>query len=66
MKDMAVIDGKPAIAEIGAGNLDFKEICGICDAGGTRWYMVEQDTCPGSPLDSLKKSFDYIRENLCT
>ncbi len=66
LKDMAIIEGKQTIAEIGAGNIDFKEIRDICDAGGTTWYMVEQDTCPGNPLDSLKKSFDYIKGNLCT
>lgn len=66
LKDMAIVAGQQTIAEIGAGNIDFKEIRDICDEGGTQWYVVEQDTCPGSPLDSLKQSYDYIKEELCT
>ncbi len=25
---------------------------------------MEQDECPGDPFDSLKQSFDYLRENV--
>lgn len=66
LKDMAVVDGAPTMAEIGSGNIDFKEVCGACDDGGVTWYMVEQDVCSGSPLDSLKMSYNYIKEELCT
>lgn len=63
---MAVVDGTPTMADIGSGNIVFKEVCSACDEGGVTWYMVEQDVCSGSPLDSLKMSYNYIRRELCT
>lgn len=66
LKDMTVVNGVPTITEIGSGNIDFKEVCGACDESGVTWHMVEQDVCTGSPLDSLKMSYDYIKEELCT
>ncbi len=35
------------------------------DAAGCEWFIVEQDTCPGDPFDSLRMSFEFIRDNLC-
>ena len=34
------------------------------EAGGCEWFIVEQDTCPGDPFESLKQSFDYIKAHL--
>lgn len=67
LKDLAYFeDGGPATAEIGQGNLDFKAIARACAEGGVKWYAVEQDNCRRPPLESMKISFDYIRESLCT
>lgn len=52
------------LCEIGVGNLDFKKIIPAAEKAGCRWFVVEQDTCPGHPLDSLAKSFRYIQEHL--
>ena len=30
------------------------------EASGCEYYIVEQDTCPGDPFDSIKKSYDYL------
>lgn len=66
MKDYAVgPDGKPFFAEIGHGNLDFKAIIAAAETAGCKWFIVEQDVCPGDPFDSLAKSWKYITENLC-
>jgi len=54
----------PNWCEIGVGVLDFKKIVFAAEAAGCEWYVVEQDTCPGDPVDSLAKSFRYIHENL--
>lgn len=66
LKDMAVEntpDGTlPYITEVGNGNIDFDSIVCAAEKGGVRHYCVEQDTCPGNPLDSLKASSDYIRK----
>lgn len=57
-------ENKPFFAEIGYGNLDFKKIVSAAEASGCEWFIIEQDTCPGDPFDSLRMSFDYIRDNL--
>ncbi len=65
LKDYAVDHtGNKFFAEIGYGNLDFKAIIAAAEAAGTEWYIVEQDSTPGDPFDSIKKSFDYIKANL--
>jgi len=65
IKDYAVDPMRvPYYAEIGHGNLDFPEIIAAAEESGCEWFIVEQDICPGSPFDSLRKSFDYIRDHL--
>jgi sugar phosphate isomerase/epimerase len=65
LKDFGINDdGKAYFAEIGHGNLDFKSIVREAEASGCKWFIVEQDVCPGDPFDSLKKSFEYIRTTL--
>ncbi len=57
-----VVNSENAVmfAEIGSGVLDFAEICKAADAGGCEWFIVEQDSCPGDPVDSLAVSFRYL------
>ena len=65
LKDYRIdADYKPTVAEIGSGNLDWRGIGAAADACGTRWFIVEQDTCPGDPFASLAASFAYITRNL--
>ncbi|HSI86972.1 MAG: sugar phosphate isomerase/epimerase family protein [Candidatus Methylacidiphilales bacterium] len=53
-------------AEVGYGNLDWKAIVPAAEAAGMEWFIIEQDSCPGDPFDSIKLSFDYTRDNLCS
>ncbi len=62
LKDMAVRDGKPTFAEVGEGNLNWPAILAACREAGVAWYIVEQDTCPGDPFDSLALSFRNLRQ----
>jgi sugar phosphate isomerase/epimerase len=65
IKDVGVREAnEPTMFEIGYGNLDFKKIVPAAEAAGCEWFIIEQDTCPGDPFDSLKMSFDYIAANL--
>jgi sugar phosphate isomerase/epimerase len=65
LKDYAFTkENQPVMAEIGNGNLNFREIVQAAEASGCEWFIVEQDVCPGDPFDSLKMSFDYIASNL--
>lgn len=47
--------------EIGNGNLDWNELIPALDQGACRWFVIEQDKCPGDPFASLAQSFQYLR-----
>ena len=51
---------KQFFTEVGRGVIDFKPIFAQSGKAGVKHYFVEQDQCPGSPLDSIKVSFDYL------
>jgi sugar phosphate isomerase/epimerase len=66
MKDYMITEkNEPTYCEIGRGNLSWKRIIAAAEAGGCPWFIVEQDHCEGDPFDSLRMSFEYIRDNLC-
>ncbi len=54
----------PQFAEIGVGNLPWPAIIASAEEAGCEWFIVEQDTTPGDPFDSLRMSFDFIKANL--
>jgi len=61
LKDYGVTpDQKATYMEIGRGNLDWKAILAAAKKAGTKWLIVEQDTCPGDPFDSIKISYNYL------
>jgi len=67
LKDYVIAhENEPTFAEIGNGNLDWKAIIAAAEQSGCEWFIVEQDTCPGDPFDSLKASHDYIASELAT
>lgn len=64
LKDYAVAgNGQPFFAEIGHGNLDWPRIISAAAAAGCEHFIVEQDSCPGDPFDSIRKSFEYLSAN---
>lgn len=60
LKDLKRTESGHTYAEIGNGNLYFEEILKTAKSGGIKKYFVEQDICDGSPLDSLKISYNNI------
>ncbi len=65
LKDYMVNDqNQPQFSEIGNGNLPWPQIIASAEESGCQWFIVEQDSTPGDPFDSLKISFDYIKANL--
>jgi sugar phosphate isomerase/epimerase len=61
LKDMSATQ-PPTFAEVGRGILDWPSIFEVAEAGGVQWYIVEQDTCPGDPFESLRLSLAKLRE----
>lgn len=55
---------KHDFTEVGNGVIDFKKIFANADKAGLKYFFVEQDKCPGSPFDSITKSYNYIKKNL--
>ncbi len=60
-KDFAVIEQKPVIAEIGAGNIDFAECFRACEDANVQDIVIEQDTCSRDPFDCLAFSFENLK-----
>lgn len=60
VKDM---DATPRrfFADAGKGTIDFKRIFRKAGQAGIRHYFYEQDETPGSPFDSAKASYEYLR-----
>jgi sugar phosphate isomerase/epimerase len=63
LKDMTATQ-PPTFAEVGTGILDWPGIFAAAEAVGTQWYLVEQDTCPGDPFESLRTSRENLRRLL--
>lgn len=67
LKDLGIAkcggNGKTFLTEIGNGNMSFDTIVKTAEECGVKYFCVEQDECPGDPLDSLKISADYIKKN---
>jgi sugar phosphate isomerase/epimerase len=65
LKDYAITKARtPVFSEIGGGTLPFARIIAEAERSGCRWFIVEQDTCPRDPFESLKISLDYLKTNL--
>lgn len=47
--------------EVGNGTIPFKDIFAISQTAGIQHYFVEQDHCPGNPLESVQQSLRYLR-----
>lgn len=61
LKDMTD-DERQTFAEVGTGSIDFAPILTWCEQNGVEWYAVEQDICPGHPLDSLEISLKNLNK----
>lgn len=49
-----------AFKEVGSGTIDIPAVLSAADAAGVENYFVEQDWTPGDPIDSLRKSYQYL------
>lgn len=58
LKDM---DAGGDFAPVGTGKLDFARILAVAEGMGVEGYIVEQDTCKGSPIESITTSFRNLK-----
>ncbi len=63
LKDMGRSAEGQFITEVGNGNLYWEGILETAAATGVRHYVVEQDTCPGDPFESLRMSSEYLHKH---
>jgi len=50
-----------AFKEVGSGTLKFEAILRAASQADVKHFFVEQDSTPGDPIASLRKSYDYLR-----
>ena len=62
LKDMKMTPEGQKYAEICEGNMNFDGIMEAAESIGVKYYVVEQDTCPGDPFDSAKLSSENIHK----
>ena len=60
LKDLEMISGKPQMAPIMEGNLNFPKYIKAFEKAGTEYMLVEQDYCSEDPFTCLKKSYDNL------
>ncbi len=47
--------------EVGSGAIDFPAVLSAAESAKVEHYFVEQDHAPGDPIESLRKSYTYLR-----
>ncbi|HEW91841.1 MAG TPA: sugar phosphate isomerase/epimerase [Thermotogaceae bacterium] len=60
LKDMKDNETKE-MTELGTGIIDLKKIIEITQNFGTEWYIIEQDRSSLDSLESVKVSFDFLK-----
>jgi sugar phosphate isomerase/epimerase len=68
IKDYGVnAQNQGVMTEIGSGNINWKNVIRAAERAGCEWFIVEQDSnwINSDPFEALKKSYDFIRDNLC-
>lgn len=63
LKDLKMVGNSSTYAEIGQGNLEWENIIPACEEAGAEYALVEQDETDKDPFESLKISYDYLKEN---
>jgi sugar phosphate isomerase/epimerase len=59
IKDMAA-GADRAFAEVGQGIIDWVPIFEVAPDLGVKWFIVEQDICPGDSLESARISAEFM------
>jgi sugar phosphate isomerase/epimerase len=54
--------GGDAKTVIGEGDVKWKEIFELCEAGGTQWYIVEHERKSPDPVEEVKRCLEGLRK----
>ena len=54
------VEGQP-FTEVGRGIINWRQIFAAARQGGLKHYFVEQDVCDRPPLESVKISYEYLK-----
>jgi sugar phosphate isomerase/epimerase len=62
VKDYKKENGKPVQHDLGEGNVDFKKTLRLALDSGIKYFLVEQEEYPESPLASMVKDAQYMKK----
>lgn len=62
LKDMGITKGDKVMKPVLEGNMDFDSIIFALKKAGTKYALVEQDTCECDPFEALKISFNNLQK----
>ncbi len=62
LKDMGRDEKGPFITEIGNGGIWWEGVIETAVKAGVKYFVVEQDICPGDPFESIAKSAEYLKK----
>jgi sugar phosphate isomerase/epimerase len=49
--------------DFGDGDMKWKEVFNLCETtGGTAWYIIEQESGKGAPLDCVQQCVDFMKK----
>ena len=60
VKDMDKAD-KDRNADVGTGTIDYKALFANARKSGMKRFFMEQETYPSSPMESTRKSIEYLK-----
>ena len=60
IKDVAQLNATSDV-ELGKGIIDFRRLMGMIDNIDNKHLFVEQETYPGTPLESVRRDYTYIK-----
>ncbi|MBQ4354305.1 MAG: sugar phosphate isomerase/epimerase [Clostridia bacterium] len=63
LKAMGRDDKGPFITELGNDNMNWEGILTSAEKAGVKYYVVEQDSWPGDPFDSIRQSSEFLHKN---
>jgi sugar phosphate isomerase/epimerase len=61
LKDMTT-DGERFFAELGTGGVDLESVLEFGHGGSVDWWIIEQDESRNPPIESVKRSLEFLKK----